>query len=194
MINAFTVDLEPWVCYYTNSPLFKSQDGGNLLMTTQYLLDILEENDVTATFFTIGKIFEWFPKLLKDIQSRGHEIAFHSYSHRKLDGNLLDSEIARSKEFIERFQIVGFRAPRLEITLKNINSLASARFLYDSSTYGSSNNPRRINGVLEIPVSTYPIRNNNTFPKAFKGALRMFEFPVGSGLFMGLLHQKILAH
>ena len=193
MINAFTVDLEPWMCYYEDRLLHKSLDGGNLVNTTIQLLDILEECDATATFFTLGIVYEWYPQLLNEIRSRGHEIAFHGYSHCALKDNIIKTEIEKSKAFIANHKIIGFRAPRMRITHRDIQSLLSAKFVYDSSFYGSYGISRNMRGIQEVPVSTYPPRNvNATFPRTLEDALKNLEIPIGSGLFMGLLGSKLL--
>jgi len=193
MINAFTVDLEPWMCFYDNMPLSKRLDYGNLVKTTMQLLNILEDYDTTATFFTLGVVYDWFPNLLDEIRSRGHEIAFHGYSHRELEGTVLRDEIEKSRRFICRYNISGFRAPQMKITRQDINFLISANFFYDSSIYGSLDLSSTSQNMMEIPVSTYPARKiKMTFPRTLKDALKNLEVPVGSGLFIGLFSSKLL--
>jgi len=57
-------------------------DGPN--GNTDTLLDILKEEDVTATFFVVGRMVEKYPQLLEEIFNRGHEISNHTYSHPNL--------------------------------------------------------------------------------------------------------------
>lgn len=57
-------------------------DGPN--GNTDTLLDILEDKDVTATFFVVGRMVEKYPQLLEEIFNRGHEISNHTYSHPNL--------------------------------------------------------------------------------------------------------------
>ncbi|EPY2273674.1 polysaccharide deacetylase family sporulation protein PdaB [Clostridium sporogenes] len=45
------------------------------------ILDILDENDVKATFFLVGDWIEQNPEKVKEIHSKGHEIGNHSHSH-----------------------------------------------------------------------------------------------------------------
>lgn len=193
MINALTIDLEPWMCFYDDIPLSWSLDEENLIKGTMRLLDILESYNVTATFFTLGVVYEWFPLLLDEIESRGHEIAFHGYSHSKLKGNVLKSEIEKSKDFVNKYNIKGFRAPEMEITQHDTKVLSMAGFIYDSSTYGPFNPLTVSQGIIEVPVSTYPINETTImFPRTLIDALKNFEVPVGSGLFIGLLNSGIL--
>ncbi len=49
---------------------------------TQEILEILEEYDVKATFFVLGKEDEESQKAMQDIVSQGHTLGMHSYSHK----------------------------------------------------------------------------------------------------------------
>ena len=60
-------------------------DGPNPLPTrTPALLDALQSVHATATFFVVGARAERAPELLRRMQTDGHEIANHSYSHPNL--------------------------------------------------------------------------------------------------------------
>ena len=48
---------------------------------TPVLLELLDEFDVKATFFLIGKNAQQHPALVREIQARGHTIGNHSWSH-----------------------------------------------------------------------------------------------------------------
>jgi len=48
---------------------------------TERLLDILEQYNVKATFFCIGKQAEKYPETMKRIISSGHTVGSHTYSH-----------------------------------------------------------------------------------------------------------------
>jgi peptidoglycan/xylan/chitin deacetylase (PgdA/CDA1 family) len=56
-------------------------DDGPDGMITPMILDILKENNVKATFFIVGNRAERYPEILKRIDSEGHIIGGHSYSH-----------------------------------------------------------------------------------------------------------------
>ncbi len=193
MINAFTVDLEPWMAFYEDVPQKMSLDRGELVKGTMRLLDTFDENDILTTFFVQGIVYEWFPDLIDEISSRNHEIAFHGYSHNGVTGDLLRSEIEKSKFLIEKYSVKGFRAPRMRIFQHDLELLSSTGFLYDSSIYGSFNRQTSISGLKEVPVSSYPVSIEQTFPRTFKDSLRNSEIPFGSGLFLGLLSSKILS-
>ena len=54
-------------------------DGPNPVKTPE-LLDVLEENDVVATFFVIGNLVEKYPEIVKRAYEDGNEIGTHSYT------------------------------------------------------------------------------------------------------------------
>ncbi|MBO7611463.1 MAG: polysaccharide deacetylase family protein [Elusimicrobia bacterium] len=48
---------------------------------TKDILKILDKKDVKATFFLLGTSVAKRPKLVKEIYSKGHELANHTYNH-----------------------------------------------------------------------------------------------------------------
>ncbi len=52
---------------------------------TEDILDILDEYDVKATFFVLGKEDGHSVEMLREIARRGHTIGMHSYSHKYAD-------------------------------------------------------------------------------------------------------------
>lgn len=56
-------------------------DDGPHPQFTREVLDVLEEYQATATFFVIGKNIEGNEELLNEIDSKGHIIGNHTFSH-----------------------------------------------------------------------------------------------------------------
>ena len=104
------------------------------------LLEILEEFDARSTFFISGEIAHLYPDLFKEIESRGHELAVHGFSHRTSYETLteveLQSEVQRGQiaiaEIANRAPI-GFRTPQFRVNPLLLEVLQSTGFLYDSS-------------------------------------------------------------
>ena len=77
-------------------------DDGPYPLHTSVLLATLKEHQVKATFFLVGRRVHEFPELAKRIADDGHELANHTYSHRRegelgpgeLEKELLDTEEA----------------------------------------------------------------------------------------------------
>lgn len=55
-------------------------DDGPSIYTTE-IMDILEQYNVKATFFVVGKESDAAKEFLKEIVDRGHSVGIHSYSH-----------------------------------------------------------------------------------------------------------------
>lgn len=68
-------------------------DGGH----TRALLEILEEEDVPATFFLTGTWIEQFPELARAVAEKGHDLGNHTATHPHLTA-LTDEEVLRELE------------------------------------------------------------------------------------------------
>ena len=92
--------------YYRGS----SKDGVSLMFNVYWgtkevygILDVLDEYEAKATFFIGGSWADDNVECLKEIASRGHELASHGYFHRdhdKLDYSANYQEIKTSVDFI----------------------------------------------------------------------------------------------
>ncbi len=62
---------------------FTFDDGPHPKLTDR-LLELLDKENVKATFFVVGKQAEHYPELIQRIFEHGHELANHTYTHRNL--------------------------------------------------------------------------------------------------------------
>lgn len=60
-------------------------DDGPMRRFTRPILDALDEECVKATFFIVGRMALSDPDTLRNTAARGHTIALHSWSHKRLD-------------------------------------------------------------------------------------------------------------
>jgi len=117
-------------------------------INTRKILDLLDKYNVKATFFVLGWIAERKPELVKEIHSRGHEIASHGYGHiinYELNRDEIYEDIKKSKELLESItgnKVVGYRAPNFSVTQDVIDALTTLGFEYDSSYNPFSKNKR----------------------------------------------------
>ncbi len=105
-------------------------------------LDLLDEFDAKATFFVLGWIAEQNPKLVREIVSRGHEVASRGFYHRSLK-NLTSEEfredLRKTNGILEDAggqKIIGYRsAEKLNYEKDSwiFNVLAEEGFVYDAS-------------------------------------------------------------
>ena len=71
---------------------------------TLEVLDILDEYEIRATFFVVGRMVEKYPEILQEVARRGHYIGNHSYSHANFDQLSVEEicqETDRTQELIE---------------------------------------------------------------------------------------------
>ena len=64
-----------------NKEIWLTFDDGPDPEITPWILSVLKEEDIKATFFLVGQQIEEFPELVGAIINDGHLIANHSYSH-----------------------------------------------------------------------------------------------------------------
>ncbi len=161
---------------------------------TMVILESLAECSVTATFFILGRIARDMPNLVQQIAAAGHEIAAHSFEHRRLhqfDRRGSHEQLRLAKEYLEQSSgqpVIGFRAPDFSIVRDNLYVLDQLRELgyqYDSSVfpisfhdaYGLPTFPRvpfiLPNGLIEFPLSTLEIAGAR-LPFGGGGYLRLY--------------------
>ena len=59
-------------------------DDGPDVDSTPYFIRLLEELDVRATFFVLGRMVQRHPAVARDLVNAGHEIGIHGWDHRPL--------------------------------------------------------------------------------------------------------------
>ncbi len=108
-------------------------DDGPLGANTQLVLDTLQKHCVKATFFSVGRMAQANPKLLQEIEQRGHTIGSHTWSHpRAMDQMQIDDiKVEIEKGFAAVSQALGkpiapfFRFPGLRDSPDAVAYLAS---------------------------------------------------------------------
>ncbi|MGI8669802.1 MAG: DUF3473 domain-containing protein [Aridibacter sp.] len=105
-------------------------------------LDLLDEFDTKATFFILGWIAEQNPKLIKEIASRGHEIASRGFYHRSLSQltpEEIREDLRKTNKILEDAggqKIIGYRSAEklsYEKDERILEILADEGFAYDAS-------------------------------------------------------------
>ena len=75
-------------------------DGPHPQVTTQ-ILQLLEKYNAKATFFMLGSRIQFYPTIVKDVQTAGHEIGNHTWTHPVLT-KLSAAEIQKEFESTEQ--------------------------------------------------------------------------------------------
>lgn len=181
MRNALTIDLEDYfhvTAFRDQMPHSEwSSQPSRIERNTAFLLDLLDGAGCKATFFTLGWVAEKFPRVVRSVAERGHEVACHSLNHRlvfEMSQSEFREDTLRAKELLEQCvgaAICGYRAPSFSITAKSLwalGILAEVGFHYDSSifpvdhpVYGIPSFPRDPHkvetpsgSIVEYPMTT----------------------------------------
>lgn len=76
-------------------------DGGADAKSAETILAVLQEHEISATFFLTGEFIEKFPGIADQITESGSEIANHTMTHKDLS-KLSKEEVVREIEGMER--------------------------------------------------------------------------------------------
>ena len=179
VVNVLTVDVEE---YYHGVEFTTALDASALarlpsrvVAQTERLLDVLDAHQAHATFFTLGVVAQRFPRLIRDITARGHELASHGWDHtpvHRLGADGFRADVRRARHALEHAAgraVRGYRAPNYSITADTpwaFAILAEEGHTYDSSVhpishdrYGFPAAPRFLHEspgreLWEVPVGT----------------------------------------
>jgi peptidoglycan/xylan/chitin deacetylase (PgdA/CDA1 family) len=139
-----------------------------------YLLHLLDELKIKATFFISGEVVSEYANIILDIAEHGHEIASHGFKHNinysTMSKMEIKEQIGKSKQILEDeigVTPIGFRAPQCRTNDDVYDVLHELNFKYDSSmvrgflptrynNLSIPSEPFMKNNLLEIPISTMP--------------------------------------
>jgi polysaccharide deacetylase family protein (PEP-CTERM system associated) len=202
IVNALSVDVEDYFQVsafdrIVSRATWKSFDS-RVVPNTQRLLDLFDETGVKGTFFTLGWVAEHHPRLVREIASRGHEVASHGYHHQlvyMLTAQQFREDVRSAKAALEDATgspVIGFRAPSFSIVQRSLwalDVLIEEGYAYDTSIfpvhhdrYGIPDAPRHVHrierpagSILEMPASTVRLGAFN-LPIAGGGYFRQFPY------------------
>ncbi len=116
-----------------NAVALTFDDGPHPAFTLR-LLDVLDKNNVKATFFVVGKQVKKYPEFLREIKKSGHDIENHTFNHPflpTLDKAGVIKELELNKEEIRKaagVEPVFFRPPYGRYDEKVIDAALSRGF------------------------------------------------------------------
>lgn len=147
-------------------------------------LDFFAEAGVQATLFVIAEDLAEPRKLelLRDAVRRGHDIASHSVTHRKLPALERGEkwrEIFESRERLAQslgVDVKGFRAPGFAIDHESLQMVAEAGYQYDSSLFPATGLANRV-GVVALSASPHRLFADGPLVELPMPAYRPLPFP-----------------
>lgn len=150
------------------------------------ILELLRVNDTYATFFVVGELLEHDHSILDKIVENGHEIAFHTMHHDRLDTSgtkeSFSKEVIRFAELTSR-RSKGFRAPTFSLNHKSawaVDTLVEHDYVYDSSVVPLKTS---MYGLPNAEIRPYKISSSSLEKNDPNG--KLLEFPLAIGKFMG---------
>ncbi len=199
LTNALTIDVEDYFQVSAFAPYIRRSEWDTRECRVERnvgrILELLSQQDIKATFFTLGWLAERYPQLVRNIVAGGHELASHGYGHERasdLSRDAFTQDVTRAKKLLEDLggqPVLGYRAPSFSIGTANLwafDVLAATGHQYSSSVYpikhdhyGMPDSPRfayrLANGLLEVPVTTLRVMNRN-LPSSGGGYFRLLPY------------------
>ncbi|WP_446810197.1 XrtA system polysaccharide deacetylase [Methylomonas sp. 2BW1-5-20] len=200
-INAMTVDVEDYFQVSAFESNIKREQWEALPhrveQNTNKILDMFEQHQVKATFFTLGWVAERYPQLVRRIVDEGHELASHGYQHIRVTEQTPEQfrqDLIISRKILEDIggqAVVGYRAASYSIGAKNLwalEVLEDEGFQYSSSIYPVKHDlygmpgaprfayrPENAPKLLEIPITTLNVLDRN-IPCGGGGFFRLYPY------------------
>lgn len=148
VVNVLTVDVEE---YYHGVEFMAALGAAGVrrlpsrvVAQTERLLDRLDGQGARATFFTLGIVARRFPRLIRSIVERGHEVASHGWDHTLVSAQQpgeFRRDVRTAKHELEQttgHAVWGYRAPNYSIRRETPWAwpiLAEEGHAYDSSVH-----------------------------------------------------------
>jgi len=205
-LNLLGIDFEDWYHpEFVQKYISGKKCHPEVINGIDMILELLRKNDTHATFFMVGDLLEFKPELFDDILENGHEIAFHTMKHTRLDSEnfkeIFENEIKKFDN-LTHGKSKGFRAPSFSLNEKSswlIDVLEKNNYVYDSSVVPAKTN---LYGIPNAEKNPYKISSNSLEKNSSDG--KIIEFPImvtkllgktiptGGGFYLRTLPFKII--
>ncbi len=197
-MNILTYDIEEWY-------IEKVYRGGHAEKYSEYddyldrILDLLEKQGITATFFCVGKLATDFPQVVKRIASKGHEVGCHSHTHQWLNKMSRQEALEDTRAAVDALEqcigkkVISYRAPAFSIGETNkwaFDILAECGIERDASVFPASRDfggfpqfkshkPALVT-IQDFNIKEFPIPTTSLFGKemAYSGGGYFRLFPL----------------
>jgi polysaccharide deacetylase family protein (PEP-CTERM system associated) len=199
----FSVDVEEYFHPSAVEPFFPEEGWEGLPRRSPEVvarvLEFLAERESRATFFVVGWLAEREPEMVRGIAAAGHEVAAHSWDHRRVSTQApadFRASIRRNKRVLEDLtgaEVLGFRAPSFSIVPGlewALDVLLEEGYRYDSSLFPIRGHPtygypdgerdpyfldRPAGRIVEVPPTTLHLAGR-TLPAAGGAYFRFFPY------------------
>lgn len=207
-MNILGIDFEEWYHPELIKPHIQNKKKeSKITKGIDKILEWLNKRDTYATFFVVGELIENEPTLFDKIISEGHEIAFHTMQHNRLDEENFQENFEEELEKFDKLtsgKSKGFRAPTFSLSEKTswaIDLLIKKKYLYDSSIVPAKT---KMYGVPQAPIFPYKISSENISKENENSKFMEFpllvtkilgkKVPAGGGFFLRFLPFKTITN
>ncbi len=199
--NALSFDIEDWF-HLTQIKAVADPAKWDTLPSlvvdyTRWIVETVSQAGVRATFFVLGWVADRHPQVVQMIAQAGHELALHSYWHRRVDllsPDELRDDLRRNLDVIEQqsgMKVLGFRAPSFSIRPGNewaFDVLHDLGLKYDASLFPA---PRGYGGYpcQQEPHQFTKAPSGRPMPELPMSVLRLgpVKLPFSGGGYLRLL-------
>ena len=186
-MNILGIDFEDWFHpELIQKYISKKDNQPKVIEGIDRILELLRMYDTKATFFVVGELLEFKPELLDMILENGHEIAFHTMKHDRIDKpnfkEKFEEEIKKFDELTDG-KSKGFRAPSFSLNTTSswlIDVLEENNYVYDSSVVPAKTS---LYGIPNAEKKPYKI--SSKFLEGNSSDGKIIEFPMMVTKFLG---------
>ena len=178
----FSIDVEEW--YHLE--YFKGHDMNkkySVIDGLDVFIELIDKYDIRASFFIVGELIHKLKKKLIKLDQRGHDIALHSYYHKRpieqSEYEFVEDTIKSIKEIKSIFpnNKFGYRAPCFAIDRKRLDKLEKLEIKYDASKIEQKEHPLYVN----LDLTGFKMYSKSIYKK---NSFKVFE--VTSTKFLGI--------
>ena len=205
-MNILGIDFEDWFHPELIQKVISNKNNDPKVIDGIYkILELLRQKETNATFFVVGELLEYKPELLDLILENGHEIAFHTMKHTRIDSlnfkERFDEEIKVFNK-LTNGKSKGFRAPSFSLNEDSswiIDILEKNQYVYDSSVVPAKTNLYGIPDADNEPyiITSQNLKNNSNNGKILEFPLLVTKFlgkkiPAAGGFYLRTLPSRII--
>ena len=154
------------------TPISRGEFGA---VAAQRILRLLSKHEITASWFIPGVTLQTYPDICREINTQGHEIAHHGYTHLSPVNMSEEEELDALKRGNDAIRNItgeyarGYRSPAWDLSQNSVDLLIREGFLYDSSMMAHDFHPYfarqgdvltedqmqfgKASSLVEIPIS-----------------------------------------
>ena len=205
-MNILGIDFEDWFHPQLIKKNIKDEKHeARMFKGLEKIIEMLRGKNTVATFFVVGEVLENNPEIFDKIIENGHEIAFHTMYHDRIDTSYFRENFSNE---IEKFSKLtnkkskGFRAPTFSLNQNSswiIDALVNSGYLYDSSVVPAKTDLYGMPNADTKPyrISSQSLEKNDSHGKLVEFPILITKFlgkkiPAGGGFYLRFLPTKII--